>query len=73
VWLLRRYWLQSDGGTRSLLIDVDGLQSEVRNRLKDAVEKIDYLAEAKARITGTIERQGSKAYRLAATELVLVE
>jgi cell division protein FtsB len=73
VWLLRRYWLQSDTANRSLLIDVDGLQSEVRDRLKESVEKIDYLAQAKARITGTIERQGSKAYRLAASELVLVE
>lgn len=73
VWLLRRYWLQSDNANRSLLIDVDGLRSEVRSRLKESVEKIDYLAQARARITGTIERQGSKAYRLAAIELVLVE
>ena len=73
VWLLRRYWLQSESGTKSLLIDVAGLQSDVQARLRDSVAKIEFLAQVKARITGTIERQGSEAYRLAATELVFVE
>ncbi len=73
MWLLRRYWLQSDSGHMSMLIDVQGLQSDERNKLKDAVVQIEYLAKVRARITGKIERQGSENYRLAATELVLVE
>jgi hypothetical protein len=73
VWLLRRYWLQSDSGHMSMLIDVGGLQSDDRNKLKDAVVQIKFLAQARARITGTIERQGSEDHHLAATELMLVE
>ncbi len=73
VWLLRRYWLQSDSGHMSMLIDVKGLQSDDRNKLKDAVVQIEFLAQVRARITGRIERQGSENHRLAATELVLVE
>ena len=73
VWLLRRYWLQSDSGHMSMLIDVGGLQSDDRNKLKDAVVQIEFLAQARARITGTIERQGSENHHLAATELMLVE
>jgi hypothetical protein len=73
VWLLRRYWLQSDSGSMNMLIDVKGLQADDRNKLKDAVVQIEFFAQARARITGTVERQGSEDYRLAATELVLVE
>jgi hypothetical protein len=73
VWLLRRYWFQSDSGHMRMVIDVEELQSDVRNKLKDAVVKIEFLAQVRARITGMIERQGSENYRLAATELVLVE
>ena|GEM_PF-6589421 len=73
MWLLRRYWLQSGSGHMSMLIDVQGLQSDERNKLKDAVVQIEYLAKARARITGMIERQGSENYHLAATKLVLVE
>ena len=73
VWLLRRYWLQSESGDRTLQIDVGDLQPGVRNRLESAVAKIDHLARVRARISGTVERQGSEAYRLAATELVFVE
>jgi hypothetical protein len=73
VWLLRRYWLQSGGGHMRMLIDVEGLQLDDRNKLKNAVVKIEFLAQVRARITGTIERQGSENYRLAATELVFVE
>ena len=73
VWLLRRYWLQSESGHMSMLIDVKGLQADDRNKLKHAVVQIEVLAQARARITGTVERQGSENYRLAATDLVLVE
>ncbi len=73
VWLLRRYWLQSDSGHMSMWIDVKGLQLDDRNKLKDAVVQIEFLAQARARITGTVERQGSETYHIAATEMVLVE
>jgi hypothetical protein len=73
VWLLRRYWLQSDSGHMNMLIDVKGLQADDRNKLKDAVVQIEFLAQARARITGTVERQGSETYHIAATEMVLVE
>jgi hypothetical protein len=73
VWLLRRYWLQLDSGHMSILINVEDLQLDDRNKLKDAVVQIEFLARVRARITGTIERQGSENYHLAATELVLVE
>jgi hypothetical protein len=73
IWLLRRYWLQSDSGQLRMLIDVERLQSDDRNKLKNAVVQIEFLAQVRARITGTIERQGSENYRLAAVELVFVE
>ena len=73
VWLLRRYWLQLDSGHMSILINVEDLQLDDRNKLKDAVVQIEFLARVRARITGTIERQGSEDYHLAATELVLVK
>ncbi len=73
VWLFRRYWLQSDSGHMNMLIDVTGLQADDRNKLKDAVVQIEFLAQARARITGTVERQGSETYHIAATEMVLVE
>jgi len=73
VWLLRRYWLQSDSGHMSMLIDVGGLRPDDRNKLEDAVVRIEYLAQVRARITGTIERQESETHHLAATELILVE
>ncbi len=73
IWLLRRYWLQSDSGHLRMLIDVKGLQIDDRNKLKDAVVQIEFLAQARARITGTVERQGSENYHLAATQLVLFE
>jgi hypothetical protein len=56
-----------------MLIDVGGLQSDDRNKLKDAVVQIEFLAQVRARITGTIERQGSENHHLAAIELMLVE
>jgi hypothetical protein len=73
MWLLRRYWLQSGSGHMRMLIDVEGLQLDDRNKLKNAVVQIEFLAQARAHITGTIERQGSENYHIAATELVLVE
>ncbi len=73
VWLFQRYWLQSGSGHMRMLIDVEGLQLDDRNKLKNAVVQIEFLAQARAHITGTIERQGSENYHIAATELVLVE
>lgn len=73
MWLLRRYWLQSDSGGLRMVIDVAGLRWDDRNRLKNAVAQIDSLVEARARIRGTIEQRGSEDYRLAATQLVFVE
>lgn len=57
----------------SILIDVKRLNQDKRNKLKDAVEKIEFLAKVRPRITGTVERHGSEAYHLSATELVFVE
>jgi len=73
IWLVRRYWLQSDSGQMSMMIDVEGLHSDDRTKLKDAVVQMEFLVQVRARITGTIERQESEHYHLAATELVLVE
>lgn len=73
MWLLRRYWLQSDSGRMRMLIDVQGLGSDERNKLKDAVARIEFLARARVRVTGTIERHGIEGYRLAATKLVFVQ
>ena len=73
VWLLRRYWLRSDNGQESIMIDVDGLQPNARSDLEDAVVNIETLARVRARITGTVEPRGSDGYRLAASEVVLLE
>ena len=73
MWLLQRYWLQSGSGHMRMLIDVEGLQLDDRNKLKNAVVQIEFLTQVRARITGTIERQGSENYHIAATELVFVE
>ena len=73
IWLARRYWLQSDGGQMRMLIDVEGLHLDDRTKLKDALVQLESLVQVRARLTGTIERQESKNYHLAATELVLVE
>ena len=72
MWLLRRYWLQSDNGRMKMLIDIQGLRSDERAGLRDAVARIEFLARARARITGTVERQGGEGYRLAATKLTFV-
>ncbi len=73
IWLVRRYWLQSDSGQMRMLIDVKGLHSDDWTKLNDAVVQIEFLVQVRARITGTIERQEPENYHLAATELVLVE
>ena len=73
VWLLRRYWLRSDSGQESILIDIDGLQPNVRSDLEDAVANIETLARVRARITARVEARGSDSYRLAASEVVLLE
>jgi len=73
VWLLRQYWLRSDGGRETMVIDVEALGPDDRQVLEEAVVKLETLTEVRARITGTIERQGSETYRFAATRLVLVE
>ena len=73
VWLLRRYWLQLDSADRSMLLDVEGLHSDVRNKLEDAVVEIEFLAQVRARIRGIVEREGAADYRLAASKLVLVD
>jgi len=73
IWLLRRYWLQSDSGQLRMLIDVERLQSDERNKLREVVAQIESLVQARAHIMGTIERHGTDGYRLAATKLVFVE
>jgi len=73
VWLLQRYWLQSESGHKSMVIGIEDLHLDDRNKLKDDVAKIEYLAQVRARITGTVERQGSENYRLAATQFELIE
>ncbi len=73
IWLVRRYWLQSDSGQMRMLIDVQGLHSDDRTKLKDALVQMESFIQVQARLTGTIERQESENYHLAATELVLVE
>jgi hypothetical protein len=73
IWLLRRYWLQSDSGQLRMLIDVERLQSDERNKLREVVAQIESLVQTRAHIMGTIERHGTDGYRLAATKLVFVE
>jgi predicted nucleic acid-binding Zn-ribbon protein len=73
VWLLWRYRLQSDSGPDSMVIDVEGLRPADQKELKNAVDRVGALAQVHARIRGTIVRQGEESYRLAASELVLVE
>jgi hypothetical protein len=73
IWLVRRYWLQSDSGQMRMLIDVEGLPSDDRTKLMDTLVQMESLVQVRARLTGTIERQESENYHLAATELVLVE
>jgi len=73
VWLLWRYRLQSDNGSGSMVIDVNSLQSTDQTVLKKAMKEVGLLGQVRARIKGIIERQGEQSYRLAASELVLVE
>jgi hypothetical protein len=73
IWLVRRYWLQSDSGQMRMLIDIEELDSEDRTMLKDALVQMDYPVQVRARLMGTIEQQESENYHLAATKLVLVE
>ena len=73
VWLLWRYRLQSDSGSDSMVIDVEGLRSANQEALEEAIDRVGVLGQVHARIRGTILRQGEESYRLAASELVLVE
>lgn len=73
VWFLRRYWLRSDSGRMSILIDIENLEPEDRDRLEAAVVQFEFLAQARARITGMIEKQGSGTFQLAASKLELIE
>ena len=73
MWLLRRYWLRSDSGRESMVIDVDGLKPDDRYELENAVVNLETLAQVRARITGTIEQRGSDSYRLAASELMMAK
>jgi hypothetical protein len=73
VWLLWRYRLQSDSGSDSMVIDVEGLRSANQEALEEAIDRVGVLGQVHARIRGTIVHQGEESYRLAASELVLVE
>jgi hypothetical protein len=73
VWLLWRYRLQSDRGPGSLVIDTAGLRAEEIARLEAAVEHAGFLGAVRARIRGRVERETEATYRLAASELALVE
>ena len=56
-----------------MVIDVEGLRPADQKELKKAIDRAGVLGQVHARIRGTIERQGAESYRLAASELVLVE
>ncbi len=73
VWLLWRYRLQSDSGPDSMVIDVEGLRTADQEVLQEAIDRVGVLGQVQARIRGTIEPRGEEHYRLAASELVLVE
>jgi hypothetical protein len=73
VWLLWRYRLQSESGPDNMVIDVEGLRTTDQKELQEAIDRVGVLGQVHARIRGTIERQGEEHYRLAASELVLVE
>ena len=73
VWLLWRYRLQSNNGSDSMVVDVDGLQPATQQELEKAIDRVGILGEVQARIRGTVVRKDEESYRLAASELVLAE
>ena len=73
VWLLWRYRLQSNSGSDSMVVDVEGLQPAAQQELEQAIDRVGILGEVQARIRGTVVRKDEESYRLAASELVLVE
>ena len=73
VWLLWRYRLQSSSGSDSIVVDVDELRPAAQQELENALNRVGILGEVQARIRGTVLRKGDESYRLAASELVLVE
>ena len=73
VWQLWRYRLQSTSGKSSMVIDLKGLRPDERTELSNAINKAGSLGEVRARIRGTVERQGAEGYRLAASELVMIQ
>lgn len=60
-------------GPKSLVIDVDGLSQKDRAELDAAIDKAGFLGQVPARITGTVERQSLVTFKLAATELSLLD
>jgi hypothetical protein len=73
VWLLWRYRLQSKTGKSSMVIDLKGLRPDERTELGKAINEAGVMGEVRARIRGTVERQGPESYRLGASELVVIQ
>jgi hypothetical protein len=73
VWLFWRYRLKSEIGQNSIVIDVAGLRRAEQAKLEAAIEKVGFLGQVLVRIKGKVERQTVATFRLAASELVLVE
>ena len=73
VWMLWRYRLQSDSGTHSMVVDVEGIEPADQAELRAAIDRVGVLGQVQARIRGTLVHQGGESYRLSASELALVE
>jgi hypothetical protein len=67
-----RYRLISQSGQNNLVIDVEDLAETVRAKLDAAFEEAGAFGQLRARVEGTIERQGFATYHLAAREVALL-
>jgi len=67
-----RYRLISQSGQNNLVIDVEDLAETARAKLDAAFEEVGAFGQLRARVEGTIERQGFATYHLAAREVALL-
>ena len=65
------YRLIAEDGQNNMVVDVDGLSPAERDKLTAAFDEVGALAPVRARIKGTIERQGFGTFELAAKEVTL--
>ncbi len=71
--LLQKYRLQSKSGVRTLVVDVARINRAQHDMLQNAIASAGLIGSVRAQISGKVERGSAKAFRLVASDLILVE